>query len=416
MNDHAARRTAAWVCAVSAAVFCVLAAILIPWDWLPGGDLSPVPAGDVFSAAEIARGDAHGGAQWVVGWWQLGISLVVAAALGLTPVGARVVRALPGPWWLQAVLGTLLVLLTGALVTLPLEWQSQRIDLRDGLTAQPWSAWAWDQCLSLLVSWVMTAIVVVVLLALMRRAPRRWPAYAAVAAAALAFAGSYVWPVVVSPLFNDFTEMQAGPLRTQIMRLADQEGVDVDEVLVADASRRTTTLNAYVAGIGSTRRVVVYDNLIDSLPQQQVLVVVAHELGHAKHRDVLVGTTLGALGGAFGIGLLGFLLSSRRLRSRSGVEQPGDPGLVPLLLVLTTLGTLLSAPVQGTMSRAVEARADRVSLSATGASGAFITMQRQLALRSHADVTPPAWRQFWFGSHPTTLQRIALARAVAGEK
>ena len=83
---------------------------------------------------------------------------------------------------------------------------------------------------------------------------------------------------MVEPLFNWFTPLADGPLRTQILELADEEGVEVDDVLVADASRRTTTLNAYVSGFGSTRRVVVYDNLVDDLPEDQALSVVAHEL------------------------------------------------------------------------------------------------------------------------------------------
>ncbi len=410
--DTAARRTGAWVAVVSGLAFVVLAAVLIPWDWLPGGEVASVRAGEVFSPTEIARAEEFRGQKWFLSWWELGISLLVAAALGLTPVGARLVRALPGPWWVKVPLGTFLVLLAGQLVTLPLAWQSQRVDLEHRMSVQPWSGWLRDQALSLLVAWVSTALVLLMLLGLVRVAPRRWPVLAAGAAAAMAFLGSFVYPLIVEPLFNDFESMQAGPLRTQITQIADQEDVDIDDVLVADASRRTTTLNAYVSGIGSSRRVVVYDNLLQGLPRDQVLVVVAHELGHAKHQDVLVGTALGALGGAFGVGLLGVLLSSRRLRGRAGLGPPGEPAVVPLVLVLMTVGLLLGSPVQNTLSRAVEARADRASLAATGENRAFELMQRQLALRSLSDPTPPAWRQFWFGSHPTSLERIGLARAL----
>lgn len=409
--EAVARRTGTWVAVVSGLAFTVIAAVLIPWDWLPGGQIAAVQAGEVFSAAEIARAEEFRGQKWFLSWWELGISLLVAAALGLTPVGARLVRLLPGPWWVTVSLGTFLVMLIGQLVTLPLAWQSQRVDLEHGMSAQPWSGWLRDQALSLLVAWVSTALVLLMLLGLVRVAPRRWAVFAAGAAAAMAFLGSFVYPLLVEPLFNDFESMQAGPLRTQITEIADQEDVDIDDVLVADASRRTTTLNAYVSGIGSSRRVVVYDNLLQGLPRDQVLVVVAHELGHAKHHDVLLGTALGALGGAFGVGLLGVLLSSRRLRSRADVGSPGQPAVVPLLLLLMTVGLLLGSPVQNTLSRAVEARADRASLAATGGNRAFELMQRQLALRSLSDPTPPAWRQFWFGSHPTSLERIGLARA-----
>jgi STE24 endopeptidase len=225
-------------------------------------------------------------------------------------------------------------------------------------------------------------------------------------------AGSFVYPVVVEPLFNHFTPMKAGPLRSDVFRLAEQEHVHIGDVLVADASRRTTTLNAYVSGFGSTRRVVVYDTLLDGLPQAQIEMIVAHELGHAKHDDVLLGTTLGALGSAFGIGLLGLVLGSRRVLERADARGLADARAVPLVLALAVVGSLLASPVQNTISRAIEARADRTALEATHDPETFIEMQRQLALRSLADPTPPAWSQFWFGSHPTTLQRIGMAESL----
>ncbi|HET8586832.1 MAG TPA: M48 family metallopeptidase [Candidatus Limnocylindria bacterium] len=253
----------------------------------------------------------------------------------------------------------------------------------------------------------------VVVIGLARRLPRRWPAVAAAAAGLLVVLGSFIYPLVVEPLFNTFTPMHDGALKSRILRLADREHVQVDDVLVADASRRTTRLNAYVSGFGSTRRVVVYDTLLKGLPEDEVLIVVAHELAHAKHRDVALGTALGALGTAFGVGVLGLLLTSRALRRRAGVAGIGDAAVVPLLLLLIGVGSLVSAPVQNTISRAMEAHADRTSLEVTGEYDAFTGMQRQLAVRSLADPTPPAWRQWWFGSHPTALQRIGMAKAMS---
>jgi STE24 endopeptidase len=220
--------------------------------------------------------------------------------------------------------------------------------------------------------------------------------------------GSLVYPVLVEPLFNSFTPLPDGPLRTEILGLADEEGVAVDDVLVADASRRTTTINAYVSGFGSTRRVVVYDNLVDGLDRQETLSVVAHELAHAKHQDVLVGTALGAAGAALGDGLLGLLLPARR---GGGVA---DPRHVPRVLALVALAAVLAAPVQNGISRRIETRADVDALRVTEDPGAFVALQQELARRSAADLTPPAWSQWWFGSHPTTMLRIAEAERLGG--
>ena len=144
---------------------------------------------------------------------------------------------------------------------------------------------------------------------------------------------------------------------------------------------------------------------MESLPPDQALSVVAHELAHARHDDVAIGTTLGALGAALAIGMLGIALSGR-IGHRFG--PMADPRVVPLVLALATWATLLASPVESAISRRIETRADVVALQATADSAAFIEMQRTLALRSLADPTPPGWVRVWWGSHPTTLERIAL--------
>ncbi len=405
-------RLCLWLVGVALLVLAVLAAVLVPWSWVPGGHLVPVRPSEVFSTspAQPGRGLRLGPAPPRLG--QPGRLLVVGLALGLTRLGARLSRLVPGPWWLRALVATLAVLVVGELVTAPFSLASRDNALDAGLTNQALSGWLRDQGVSLLVGWVFAAVMVLLVLGTARRSPRRWPLWTAVAGAILTVLGSWVYPVVVEPLFNQFTPLADGTLRTRILDLAREEKVPVSDVLVADASRRTTTLNAYVSGFGSTRRVVLYDNLVDSVPQRETLAVVAHELGHAKNHDVLTGTILGAAGVFLGSGLLGLVLGRRRLLDRAGAEDPGGPELVALLLVLATLGSLLASPVQNTISRAIEARADRASLEATGDYAGFEALQRRLATRSLSDASPPAWSQFWFGSHPTAVQRIGLARAL----
>jgi STE24 endopeptidase len=148
--------------------------------------------------------------------------------------------------------------------------------------------------------------------------------------------------------------------------------------------------------------------LVDGLSPAEARSVIAHELAHAKNQDVLVGTLLGALGGVAGVGLLALLLDSDRLRRRSGASGPADPAVAALVLALVAVGGLLTSPLANTVSRAVEARADRVALQSTGDDAAFVAMQRRLAIEAIHDPTPPAWSQLWFGSHPTVLQRAGL--------
>lgn len=401
------RRTALAVTLVGGVAFVVLAVLLVPWHPVPGGTPGPVPASSVFTSDQVARAEDYSRWARVWSWSSLGVSLVVASVLGFSSWGRRLVGRLRGWWWVRVVVAVAVVELIGLVVTLPFAVAFRR-HVRDyGLSHQSWTGFASDTVRNQLVMIVATSVLLVVLVGCARRWPRAWPAVAGGALGVLVLAGSFVYPVVVEPLFNHFTPLPAGSLRSGVLELAHQEGVAVDDVLVADASRRTTTLNAYVSGFGSTRRVVLYDNLVNDVPQDEALSVVAHELAHAKHDDVLTGSLLGAAGAVFGVGLLALLLEALR---RRGHPAPRDPAVVPLVLALIALGAFVSSPVQNSISRAIETRADVDALLVTRDPDAFIAVQRQLALRSLADPDPPALSQFWFGSHPTGLTRIAIAR------
>ena len=405
-----ARRPAAITAVVAALAFVVLAAVLVPWDWIPGGDLVPVSPSDVFTPGEIERAEAYSTARRYLGWASYSVSLLVALALGFTAWGSRLLRKIAGGtrWWLAVPLGVLTLLVLGRVATLPFSVAIHDIGLDYGLTNQPWDAWAIDVAKSQLVSVVLMSLLALVVVGTARFSPRHWFAWGSAAAAVVTFGASFLYPVVVEPLFNNFTPMEAGNFKSSVFELARSEGVQIDDVLVSDASQRTTTLNAYVSGLGNTRRVVVYDNLLNDLTPDEARVVIAHELVHAKNNDVLLGTTLGAIGSVFGISVLALLLDSRRMRRRSAIRGPADPSAVALVLALIAVGTLLGSPIQNTTSRAIEARADRDSIAATGEERVFSEMQHQLAVTSLSDPTPPRLSQFWFGSHPTVLQRVGM--------
>jgi STE24 endopeptidase len=392
---------------VGTIAFVAVAAWRIPWHPVPGGTPAPASVTSVFDAAQIARANAYSDPARHLAWASLGVSLAVTCLLGFTPLGARLAGRLRGWWWVRVLVAVLALALVGRLVTLPFAIVGHHRSLAYGLTGESWGPWAVDQVKSVLLSVVISGLTVVVLVGCARRWSRAWPVVAGTLLGALVMLGSFVYPVLVEPAFNHFTSLPDGPLRTQILQLAAAEHVHLDDVLVADASRRTTTLNAYVSGYGSTRRVVLYDTVLSDLPRRQILAVVGHELTHARHDDVLTGSVLAALGTLGGVGLLGLVLQLRRRRSGA----LGEPTVVPLLVALLAVGTLLSSPINNGLSRLVETRADVGGLEATHDTTAFVTMQKQLALHSLGD-DPPSWSQFWFGSHPTTLQRVAIARQV----
>jgi STE24 endopeptidase len=392
---------------ITAVVGTVL--LTVPFPVLPGAH----PHVDVlrdFTAAQLAREDAFHDSVRPPAYASLLVGLLVAGVLGLTGLGARVVRGVPGHWTVKAALGTTLVLTLGKVVTLPFDVQAERVLRRYGLSTQDWTSWTDDQLRGLAIQAVASALVVVVVLALVRRAPATWWAWGALVAALLTVAGSFVYPVVVEPAFNRFTSLPAGQLRTDLLALAQKDGVPVEDVLVADASRRTTALNAYVSGFGSTRRIVVYDTLLRASTPREVELVVAHELGHAKEQDVLHGTIIGAFGAAAGICALYLLLSWPPLLRRVGASSAGDPSIVPFVVFLAVLTPLLVAPLTNLVSRHVEARADVHSLELTGDLATYVASEKRLAVVNLSDLDPHPLVYAFFFTHPAAPERIALAR------
>ncbi len=423
----AAERRGAWAwLALTTTATLVVAALVVPWDWLPGGELAPVdPTGGL--PADVLRAIADYRELAVpLGLAATAVSVAVALLFGLTPWGARLVRRLPARrfWPVQVVLAVLVLVVIGRVAVLPLSVPAELARRDAGLSTLTWPGWALDVGRGVLVQTVATALAVLVLVACARWGRRGWWLLASAAVGALVVAGSFVYPVLVEPVFNRFTPMTDEPLRTSLVRLAAADGIEVDEVLVADASRRTTTLNAYVSGFGSTRRIVVTDTLLADAPDDEVRLVVAHELGHTDTDDVLTGTVLGATSTMAGVTLLVLLAGTGRMRRWAGVEnlreprgQPlARPEAVPMLLGLAAVGMLLALPAENLVSRAFEARADVHSVALTGEARTFEAMQRRLATSNLSDPDPPWLLQTWFGSHPTVAERIALAEGwVAAE-
>jgi STE24 endopeptidase len=211
--------------------------------------------------------------------------------------------------------------------------------------------------------------------------------------------------------------MSASPLRDELMTMAAHDGIPVKQILIADASRRTTTLNAYVSGFGASRRIVLYDVLLTSASPGEVKLVVAHELGHAKANDVGRFTLVGALAAAIGVMLLALLLKWEPLLNRAGLKSTSnplaDPRSIALVLALIASMTLLTQPVSSLLSRNIEAHADVHALNLTGDPQTFVAMQRTLSISNLSDPTPSKLIFWLFANHPTPPQRIAIARAFA---
>lgn len=391
--------------------------LLVPWSRPPAPRADQLAALADLPRDQVSRGRAFHAELRPATYGAVLVGLVVALLLGLTPVGAKLVALVGRPfgdhWIAQAVLGGLAVVLVADLLTLPFAAWRHAVVARYGLSTQTWGGWIVDLLKSYAVGAVIAAIALLGFYTVTRLAPRWWWALGAAGAAGLVVLLSFVLPVVVEPVFNKFTPMEPGPLRTELMALAERDRVPVRDVLVADASRRTRAVNAYVSGLGPTRRIVVYDTLLRQAPPAEVASVVAHELGHAKDRDVFNGTLIGALGAAAAVVALYLLGSWSGLLRAAGVDSIAEPRAIALILAVLTVAGLVAAPMQSFLSRQVEARADAHALDLTGDPETFENMQRRLAAVNLSDPDPPRWEYLYAASHPSTVERMAAARAYA---
>jgi STE24 endopeptidase len=327
----------------------------------------------------------------------LGLDLV----LGLSTLAALAAFAewRFGPWWLAAPLWAAVAVALSTLVRLPVTiWRGWLHERRWGFSTQSPSSFAGDILKKLLLTFLFAAVPVLGVVGLARAFPSWWPAVAAPAAALLVLLVGFVAPLLLEPLFNRFTPLDDAPLACALLALAQRAGVPVQDVLVADASRRTRKVNAYVSGIGATRRVVLYDTLLEEVPRRELEVVVAHELGHRRARHVAKGTALAMLGAAAGTVVIWALL-----------PDPQDPAVAPLILLISALLELAALPFESALSRRWERVADRFSLDLTADREAFRALHRKLATANLGDLYPPRWLYLLLFSHPTTPERLAAA-------
>ena len=404
--------TPGWVRLGAAAVAAVVVAEAAAWLLRPSGVIDPlaVDATDFFRADEIARAEDYRSGQrllFVGGVVAQGAVLLILVA-GRPEQAKEVLRragrrpVLGGAAAAAGLAGVL------AVVGLPFDVAAHERAVDVGLSTQDLWAWAGDWAKANGINAALMGVLGTGLLALIRRYPRRWWVPGSAAVVVLAAAFTWLAPVVLAPLFNDFEPLEGGEAREDVLELGERSGVEIGEVYRVDASRRSTAINAYVGGIGPTKRVVLYDTLIDDLDRGERRSVVAHELAHVDQDDIPRGLLFVAISAP--LGLLFAAGLTRALARRSGAD-PGEPASLPALAVALAVTSFGIGVVGNQLSRAVEAKADTYALELTRDPDAMIGLQERLARRNLSDPDPPDAVSFLLGSHPTTLERIGAAQA-----
>jgi STE24 endopeptidase len=367
---------------------------------------APIDVRDYFSEQEIERGRRYARPQLALslarGAVELGALVTVVrrrpkalAALGRRPVAGGAIAG-----------AGLAVGLS--LPPLPFAAISRVRAMRVGLVTQSWRSWAVDIAKGTAIETGFAAGGGAAIVAVTRRWPRNW--WLPLSGGAIAFGGIFavLAPVVIDPVFNSFTPLPDGETREDVLALAAAAGVKVRQVYSVDASRRTTAANAYVNGLGPTKRIVLFDTLFDRYSRDEVRVVVAHELAHVRHRDiprVMAYAAIVAPAAALAVERLAGSLT----------DEPGTPAALPALALAAALITTPLGLIGNRLSRALERRADEFALRLAGSPDAFVSFERTIAVQNVADLEPPRWVSRVLATHPPTVERIGAAVAFAAQ-
>ena len=394
------------------AVAAVVVAEAAAWLLRPRDIEQPVHVGEgsYFSHEELtkARDYASGQRLILVGGLLAEGAVLVLLATGRPAVARRTLERLGERPLLGGAAAAAGLSVAVAVITVPFGiWAHERsVDV--GLSTQNIGGWLSDWGKGTAIGAVLAGLVGTFALWLIRRFRSRW--WIPGSAAVLAGAALLTWlaPVVISPLFNKFDELPPGEARSDVLELARKAGVDVGHVYEIDASKRTTAINAYVNGLGSSKRVVLYDTLINDLSQGERRAVVAHELGHVHGKDIQRGLLFVAI--VTPLSLVFISLMAGGIAGRRGTE-PGTPAYLPALALAIAATSFVIGIAGNQLSRSVEERADTFSLELTDDPKGMIELQQQLADRNLSDPDPPGLYTFLFGTHPPAVERIGAAVA-----
>lgn len=404
---------------VAAYALALALTVVQPPGTSPAGP-APVP---VDEAAPVAvppatptalRYYTSGNRLWIVD--QL-VSFALLALILFTGLSARLrtwSRRIGRRWFFTIVVDFALFTIATSLVTLPLTYYTEFVRQHDyGLSNQTFQKWVTDSLTALAVGIVAGGLFLWVPYLLLRKSPRRWWLYTAAAAIPFIVVANLVAPIWIAPLFNRFEPMRDKALEERILALADRAGIEGSRVFEVDKSVDTKTLNAYVAGLWQTKRIVLWDTIIARMTDRELLFVMGHEMGHyvLGHVWQLLAFTsvliLAVLYAAYKT--MGAIVA--RWGDRFGFTDLADVASLPLLLLVTNVFSLAIVPGQLAFSRHLEHEADRFGLEITqtnhSAGTAFVKLQEDAL----GNPWPGVLFKLWRASHPPLGERIEFSNA-----
>jgi STE24 endopeptidase len=382
----------------------------------PAGPRGRALAERFFSPEEIERSRAYHRPLAPLVLASTAVSIAFLAAASFSPLGRWLAAPVDDlPRWAYALSYSAIVVAVGAVLRLPVSFRRGYVhEHRWGFSKQSVRAWLLDWVKGLAVQTVLLGVVLLGIVELAARLHGAWVWAAAPSAAAFVIFLTFLQPVVFEPIFNKFTPIDDAELATRIKELARRAGTPVRDVLVSDASKRSTKENAYVSGLGKTRRVVVFDTLLRRASPREIELIAAHELGHRKERHMVWLTGLGAVATVGALVLIWVLLRTHAVLDAIDAKGAADPRVIPFVLFVVDVIELLTMPFATTFSRRLEAAADRFGIRLTGDARGYAEMAKNLGTTNLADLTPSRAAYLMLFTHPSIPERIQAALDQSG--
>jgi STE24 endopeptidase len=314
---------------------------------------------------------------------------------------------------------TIVITLLDLIASLPLSFYSgYTLEHRFDLSNQSKGGWFIDQAKGLLLAIPFATLIANVMLEIIERWPKRWWMITTALALPFTVLLSQLAPVLIAPLFNRYEPLKNHALAERLKAFAASSGINVANVMQMDMSKQTKKANAFFAGMGRTRRIVLADTLLEQFNDDEIEVIVAHEIAHQAHRDLWRFVALGTVFTAalsFAVDRIAGRIIERFGR-RLGIARMSDVTVLPLLSWLLSLIGLLLAPLQNGYSRKIERRADQYALELTNDAASFSSAMRRLGKLNLSDPSPSAFLKYALYSHPPIAERIAHAERFASER
>ncbi|MEO7804545.1 MAG: M48 family metallopeptidase [Actinomycetota bacterium] len=366
---------------------------------------SPIPARpeDFFSAEEVGKSKSY--------QRPLQYVRIVSGFLSLLFILAFITfKVAPSfdPWYLQLVAVIFVVIVLSTLVGLPLDiWVEFSHERKWGFSTQTPARFAVDQVKGILLGTVLLSVLFIPLWALIRSTPLWW-LWGGLVFMIFSVGLAFLAPILLIPIFNKLTPLENEELKTKLMSLAKKGGIAISGFQVMDASKRTKKDNAFFAGMGKTRRVVLFDNMLE-YPHEHIEVVVAHEIGHWKRGHIRKQIALGVVTSVVIFGAVALAMKdSSPLLDWAGVASAGDPASLPLfLLIFSAVGSIMGV-ITSWFSRWYEREADLAALELTASPDAYVALWRNMTGRNLPDLDPSWWARIK-ASHPPIAERMAFA-------